>query len=418
MPHAPRGPQSPEKPLRVVVWSTGTVGRHAIAGVDAHPDLELVGVWTSTPAKAGKDAGELAGLGRTLGVAATTSRDELLALAPDCVVHAAMTDDRVFEAIEDLTGLLRDGVNVVSSGPVILVHPQGTLPDEMVSARRGRPRGRCVAARQRHRPRLRQRRPAARDDVAVAADRPSSGQRDRRLLDVLPAVRDEGSLRLRGPLEDKPFLWEPGVLPLAWGPSSGHRRRPRVTLDEPLVEPVDAAAVEDDHDPCRGHRRRAPGSVRFPVIGSVDGSPRVALEHVTRTHAEQIPTGPPGHRRRLLPHRGHRRTVDDVDFSHHGEHGDHNVSGMIVTAKRLVNAVHAVVAAEPGLVSALDLPLITGRGLVPEPTEAEASPRRPKRHRAAHSTDASDASADGDFSAERKPVSILDRFRLTTMWPS
>jgi hypothetical protein len=47
----------PEKPLRVVVWSTGTIGRHAIAGVDAHPDLELVGVWTSTEAKDGKDAG-------------------------------------------------------------------------------------------------------------------------------------------------------------------------------------------------------------------------------------------------------------------------------------------------------------------------------------------------------------------------
>jgi len=51
-------------PLRVVVWSTGTIGRHAIAGVDAHPDLQLVGVWTSTPDKHGKDAGELAGLGR------------------------------------------------------------------------------------------------------------------------------------------------------------------------------------------------------------------------------------------------------------------------------------------------------------------------------------------------------------------
>lgn len=47
----------PEKPLRVVVWATGTVGRHAIAGVDAHPDLELVGVWTSTADKHGKDAG-------------------------------------------------------------------------------------------------------------------------------------------------------------------------------------------------------------------------------------------------------------------------------------------------------------------------------------------------------------------------
>ncbi len=105
----------PEKPLRVVVWSTGTIGRHAIAGVDAHPDLELVGVWTSTPDKHGKDAGELAGTGprarreRPRPTATSCSR-----CAPDCIVHGAMTDDRVFESIEDLTGLIRDGVNVVS----------------------------------------------------------------------------------------------------------------------------------------------------------------------------------------------------------------------------------------------------------------------------------------------------------------
>jgi 4-hydroxy-tetrahydrodipicolinate reductase len=37
---------------------------------------------------------------------------------------------------------------------------------------------------------------------------------------------------------------------------------------------------------------------------------------------------------------------------------------MIVTAQRLVNAVPAVVDAAPGLVTALDLPLVTGRGLV------------------------------------------------------
>ena len=54
----------------------------------------------------------------------------------------------------------------------------------------------------------------------------------------------------------------------------------------------------------------------------------------------------------------------DLEFRHHGEHGDHNVSGMIVTAQRLVNAVPAVVAAQGGLVTALDLPLVTGRGLV------------------------------------------------------
>ena len=45
--------------LRVVVWSTGTIGKLAIAGVLARPELELVGVWVSNPDKVGKDVGEL-----------------------------------------------------------------------------------------------------------------------------------------------------------------------------------------------------------------------------------------------------------------------------------------------------------------------------------------------------------------------
>ena len=101
------------EPLRVVVWSTGTIGRHAIAGIDAHPALELVGVWVSNPAKDGKDAGELAELGRELGIKATTDREALIALAPDAIVHTAMADDRVFECIEDLTAFVAAGINAV-----------------------------------------------------------------------------------------------------------------------------------------------------------------------------------------------------------------------------------------------------------------------------------------------------------------
>ena len=39
-----------------------------------------------------------------------------------------------------------------------------------------------------------------------------------------------------------------------------------------------------------------------------------------------------------------------------GTDGDHNTAGLKATAMRLVNAVPAVVAARPGLVTALDLP--------------------------------------------------------------
>jgi 4-hydroxy-tetrahydrodipicolinate reductase len=43
--------------------------------------------------------------------------------------------------------------------------------------------------------------------------------------------------------------------------------------------------------------------------------------------------------------------------------GDHNTAGLKATAMRIVNAVPAVVAGPPGLLTALDLPLLTGRGL-------------------------------------------------------
>ena len=42
------------KTYRVVAWSTGNVGVHAIAGIDARPDLELVGLWVSNPGQGGQ----------------------------------------------------------------------------------------------------------------------------------------------------------------------------------------------------------------------------------------------------------------------------------------------------------------------------------------------------------------------------
>src|SRR3546814_19312777 len=103
--------------LRGVGWSTGTVGRHVIAGVDKHPDLELVGLWVSNPDKTGKDASELAGLGRELGVTATNDREALFALKPDAIIHTAMPDHRIFESIENPKPILSPGLTLVSTRP-------------------------------------------------------------------------------------------------------------------------------------------------------------------------------------------------------------------------------------------------------------------------------------------------------------
>ena len=34
---------------RVIQWSTGNVGYHALRGIIGHPELELVGLWVHSP---------------------------------------------------------------------------------------------------------------------------------------------------------------------------------------------------------------------------------------------------------------------------------------------------------------------------------------------------------------------------------
>jgi hypothetical protein len=94
--------------VRVIQWATGGVGRAAIAGVLAHPELELVGCWVHSAGKDGRDAGDLAGVG-PVGVRATTDTEALLSLEADCVVYTPMMADPGLVA-----GLLASGTNVVT----------------------------------------------------------------------------------------------------------------------------------------------------------------------------------------------------------------------------------------------------------------------------------------------------------------
>ena len=96
-------------PYRVVQWATGNIGTRSLRAVIEHPALHLVGLYVYSEAKAGKDAGELAGLGAT-GVLATRDVEEILALHPDCVLY--MADRADFDV---LRRLLESGANVVST---------------------------------------------------------------------------------------------------------------------------------------------------------------------------------------------------------------------------------------------------------------------------------------------------------------
>jgi 4-hydroxy-tetrahydrodipicolinate reductase len=345
-------------------WSTGNVGLHALRLIAEHPDLELVGLWVHSPEKAGRDAGELAGI-PPLGVAATNDVDALLALEADCVSYTATADLRPAEAIDDMARILRSGKNVVSSSVVPLIFPPHVAPE------------------------LRRPLEAACTDASVSCF--TSGIDPGWANDLLPLVltgacESIDSLRVMEvvnyatyaqptvlfdtmgfgqPLDSTPLLLTPGVLSFAWGGvvkvlAAGlgveieelrevHERRPaseRLDLGFGVVEAGTTAAM------------------RFEVQGIVGGEPRIVLEHVTRIDDALAPEWP-----QPVGHSGYRVIVSGsptytCDVQMMGADGDHNTAGLVGTAARIVNAIPAVCAAPPGLLSVLDLPLVTGKGLM------------------------------------------------------
>ncbi|ADP83417.1 NAD(P)H-dependent amine dehydrogenase family protein [Pseudofrankia inefficax] len=97
-------------PLRVVQWATGNIGTRSLMHVINHPRLELVGLYVYDEAKAGKDAGELAGLDVATGVAATRDVAEILALGADCVLYMP----RYFDG-DEVARILASGANIVTT---------------------------------------------------------------------------------------------------------------------------------------------------------------------------------------------------------------------------------------------------------------------------------------------------------------
>jgi 2,4-diaminopentanoate dehydrogenase len=356
------------KTYRVIAWSTGNVGRHAIAGIDARPDLELVGLWVSNPDKVGKDAGELAGLGRDLGVVGTNDVDALLALAPDVIVHTAMADNRLFEALADIQRLLRAGINVVSSGPVFLQFPYGVVDHELVEP--------VMTA-------------AAEGGSSLFVNGVDPGFAN----DVLPLVLSGISERIDElrcsevlnystynqpmvlfdimgfgrSLDDVPMILQPGVLTMAWGSVV---RQLAVGLDVEL-DSVDEwyerrPAIETFEIDAGTIGAGTAAALHFEVRGTRNGKAVIVLEHVTRLRDDLAPEWPQpaGHGCYRVQIIGEPNYTLDLQLL--GGDGDHNTAGLNATAMRLVNAIPAVVDGPPGLLTALDLPPVVGRGLVTE----------------------------------------------------
>jgi hypothetical protein len=114
--------------LRIVQWTTGNVGKQSALAIARHPELELVGCYAWSADKVGRDVGELCGEG-PLGVAATDDVAALLALRPDCVVYNPM-----WPSTGELLRILEAGINVVSTAAFITGSRLGPERKKLVDA--------------------------------------------------------------------------------------------------------------------------------------------------------------------------------------------------------------------------------------------------------------------------------------------
>ncbi|WP_157254709.1 dihydrodipicolinate reductase [Nonomuraea typhae] len=350
--------------VSTIVWGTGNVGRAAIRAVTAHPALELTAVIVHNPGKVGRDAGDLAGLGHDLGVIATADVEATLSTRPGAVVYAASGDIRPDDALADILKAVGMGAVVVTPS-LYALYDQRNAPPEL--------REPILAAVK-----------EGGGSLFVSGVDPGWGN------DVLPllisglgartdvircqeifdysAYDQEDAVRylvgMGQPMDYEPPMLAATVPAMVWGGQIRLMARALgAELDE-VRETVDRRALDTTVTTAAMGTFEAgtQGAVRFEVQGIVGGAPRIVIEHVTRIHAACAPDWP-------APPDGvgaHRVVIEgrpriEVTVEATDEDGNRAAGGNATAVGRLVNAIDWLVAAEPGLYDALDVPLRPGR---------------------------------------------------------
>lgn len=352
---------------RVVVWGTGLVGSMVIAEVVRHPAFELVGVGVHDAAKVGRDAGELAGIG-PIGVTATDDLDALIALRPDGVAHYGPTAAHPDENIAVIGTFLRAGIDVVSTAMTPWVWPTAPAnpaewiePIEAACAHGG---ASCFTTGID---------PGFANDLFPLTLMGLCGEVHtvvaRELLDYTDYTGDYATeMGFGHPPTYRPILSVPEVLILAWGgtvPMIAHAAG--IELDR-ITTTWDTWVTDHPIETAVGtFAAGTVAAVRFTIDGIVDGQARITLEHVNRVGAGSAPDWPRGNTddvyQVLIDGSPSIRQETAIRFTD-GSGRTPAVAGCLATGMRALNALPAVIAAEPGFVTALDLPLVPGIGTI------------------------------------------------------
>ena len=352
--------------IRTALIGTGNCGSLALKQLVSDARFDLTGVWVSSDAKVGKDAGELAGLDVTTGVDASDDLDAIIAAKPECIVYCAMGDTRLPDAMADVRKILAAGVNVVGSGLGVLQYPWQVIPDKYIqriedAAREGDSTVFFTGVD-----------PGFATDLlpfALAGTCQSIEQV--RTMEIADYATYDGAtvmfdvMGFGNAIGDLPMLYQPGVLGSAWGTAIRQLAAGLgIEVDE-IKDAVEQEPAPEDFDVAVGTIKKGTvAAVRFQIEGMVKGKPVIIVEHVTRLRPDlrpdwAQPAQPGGSYRVEIT--GEPSYVMDICPT--SRNGDHNYAAILAAAGRIVNAIPDVVAARAGIRTTLDMPLVTGRGL-------------------------------------------------------
>ncbi len=343
---------------RVIQWATGGVGRAAIEGELAHPQLELVGCWVHSPDKAGKDVGTVIGR-EPIGVTATDDEDALLALDADCVVYSPLLADPAVVA-----RILESGKNV--STPVGWVYPDRSTTAELEAA--------CAAGASTlhgtgiHPGGITERFPLMLSALSSSITRVRAEEfSDIRTYDAPDVIRhvmmfgadpDEARTSIMANVLGAGFRQSVHMVADELGFALDPELR---TTHETAVAtaPIDSPIGPIEAGTVAAQRFRWDGTVAGETVVTAAVNWLMGTEHLDPpwdfgAGGERFEVAVEGDPSVLLTFHGlHPESI---------ERGLVRSPGIVATAMHCVNAVPYVCDAEPGIRTYLDLPLLAGRG--------------------------------------------------------
>jgi 4-hydroxy-tetrahydrodipicolinate reductase len=101
------------KQIRVLQYGVGPIGAGIVRLMLEKRELEIVGAIDRDPAKVGKDLGQVAGVGRDVGVVVAHDLEGLLPAPAEVVVHT--TSSYLTDVVDQLIECLEAGLHVVST---------------------------------------------------------------------------------------------------------------------------------------------------------------------------------------------------------------------------------------------------------------------------------------------------------------